>query len=239
MTEQLSVVCWKWRGRAGYRSTFSSVHVNTLRRMVTRHYPKPHRFFCVTDDPAGLDDGVIAIPLWDDHSRVLNPHGLSSPSCYRRLKIFSHEAKSIFGERVVSLDLDVVITGDLRALWDRPEDFVIWGDTAKSTPYNGSMFLLRTGTRTDVWTRFSPTHSPRLTKSLGYIGSDQAWIAAVLGGREPIWTVKDGVYSYRNHVHNTPTRRLPVGARIVIFHGKYDPWSSECQRLHWVSEHYR
>jgi hypothetical protein len=232
----LSIVCWKWRPPAGYRSAFGAETVNVLRAMVERHYQRPHRFICVTDDATGIDAGIEVIPLWDDHSKVGSPHGARQPSCYRRLKAFSAEAAALFGARFVSLDLDCVITGDLAPLWDRPEDFVIWGDTSPRTPYNGSMFLLQAGARRQVWEDFDPRTSPQVGRRLGYFGSDQAWIGARLGPYEAKWSRADGVYSYRNDIARSGV--LPRNARVIMFHGKVDPWSAEAQGLPWVRQYY-
>lgn len=235
----LDVVCWKWTA-PGYRSAFSADHVNTLAGMVRRNYPSPHRFSCITDDPRGLDPAIRHIPLWPDLAHLPNPGNKAGPSCYRRLRAFARDAADLIGPRFVSLDLDCVIVGDLRPLWDRPEDFVIWGDTARGTPYNGSMWLLRAGARPQAWEQFHPIRSPQEGKRRGYIGSDQAWLGVVLGPNEARWRAEDGVYSYRNQVQAPPNRgRLPDNARVVFFHGKEDPWHTEPQKLTWVREHYR
>lgn len=235
--EPLSVVCWKWKPPAGYRSTFGPETVNVLRAMVRRHYPAPHRFICVTDDGAGIGNDVEILPLWNDHAGVVNPWGARQPSCYRRLRAFAKEAEALFGKRFVSLDLDCVLTGDMRPVWDRAEDFVIWGDTSPRTPYNGSMFLLRAGARCAVWDDFDPKTSPAKSRAMGYFGSDQAWIGARLGPLEAKWSQGDGVYSYRNDIKRLGG--LPDDARIVMFHGAVDPWSAEAQQLAWVRECYR
>lgn len=236
----LSVVTWKWKPANGYRSAFGPETVNTLRAMVRRHYQAPHRFICVTDDPKGIASDVEVVPIWPDYAELPSPHGKGQPSCYRRLKAFSAEAETLFGHRFVSMDLDCVITGDMRPLWDRPEDFVIWGDTSPGTPYNGSMFLLRAGSRRQVWDDFNPKTSPAKGRQLGYFGSDQAWIGARLGPTEAKWSRADGVYSYRIDFKMAPRdpRELPSNARIVMFHGNIDPWSPEAQRLPWVREFY-
>jgi hypothetical protein len=235
MNEPLTVVCWKWKPKPGYRSQFDASTVNTLRSMVARHYRQPHRFVCITDDAKGIDGDVRVVPIWNDFDGLPGPNGVN---CYRRLRAFSAEAADLIGPRFVSLDLDCVITADMAPLWDRPEDFVIWGDTAKGTPYNGSMFLLRAGTRTRVWTEFHPVRSPARARELRYIGSDQAWIGACLGPHERKWSDLDGVYSFRNHI---VARRmpLPANARIVMFHGRFDPWHPAVKAQHrWVREHY-
>lgn len=234
----LRIVCWKWKPHIStYRSKFSAEHVNTLRNMVARHYRSPHEMVCITDDPTGIDGDIRIVPLWSDHANVMNPHGIRNPSCYRRLKIFSKEAADFIGPRFVSIDLDVVITGDMRPVWDRDIDFMIWGDTAVGTPYNGSMFMMNAGARSQVWEQFDPVRSPALGRQKKYIGSDQAWIAACLGPNEKKWTRNDGVYSFRNEVMKT--RRFPSDARIVIFHGQFDPWMQQVQLAHpWIKHHY-
>lgn len=233
----LTVLCWKWTPAKGYRSAFTPQAVHTLQRMVARHYPAPHRFVCITDNPAGLGPDVEVLPLWKTYSSVPNPWGARNPSCYRRLRVFAPGMETILGERIVSIDLDVVITGDLRPLWDRADEFVIWGDTNPRTLYNGSMFLLRTGTRTRVWTEFDPKRSPAKTRAAGQFGSDQGWISYCLGKGQPTWTQADGVYSFRNDLKTRGV--LPKNARVVIFHGHDDPWGPVAQRLPWVREHYR
>lgn len=238
MKPDFAVVTWKWKPKEGYRSKFGPETVNVLQRMVARHFPVPHRFICVTDDPKGIDPGVEVVPLWDDFSTLENPSGPQNPSCFRRLRMFAPDAVRTFGPRFVSLDLDVVVTGDLRPLWLRPEAFVIWGDTNPSTPYNGSMMLLQAGARAKVWMDFDPIKSPKRAQDLGYFGSDQAWIGACLGRGEAMWTHKDGVYSYRNQI-GVFRQDLPSNARIVIFHGQHDPWSFFPQQQIWVKEHYR
>ena len=203
--------------------------------MVARHYRHAHDFVCITDDPVGIDGDIRIVPIWDDFKDLPGPHGVN---CYRRLRAFSKEAAEIIGPRFVSLDLDWVFTAEVTPLWDAPVDFAITGDTARGTPYNGSMFMLRAGTRAKVWDTFDPLRSPARAKALGYIGSDQAWIGACLGPHERKWTKTDGVYSFRNEI-NGKHRQLPPGCRMVNFHGRHDPWMSHVQQQHpWIRNHY-
>lgn len=235
----LTVVTWKWPPAVGYRSTFGPETVNTLRAMVRRHYPHPHRFVCVTRETNGLDPDVEVREPWDDFAHVPSPHGAKNPSCYRRLRLFHPDAAQWFGGRFVSLDLDVVITGDVTSLWHRPEDVVFWGDTNPRTHYNGSMVLMTAGARPHVWQDFDPACSPRLAMASGAWGSDQGWISYRLGGQEAKWSRADGVYSFRNDIA-AAGRTLPPNCRLVVFHGRHDPWSSYVQANYpWVRAHYR
>jgi hypothetical protein len=234
----LTVVCWKWTPERNYRSEFSADTVNCLARMVKRHYPHPHRVVCVTDDPNGIDPDIGIVKLWPDLGQLTNPHGAHQPSCYRRLKAFSEEARNWFGDRFVSVDLDCVIVGDMTPLWNRTEDFIIWsGETDRRVWCNGSMWMMTAGARRRVWDTFNPKRSPYEAKRAGFFGSDQGWIAHCLGRKEATWTIKDGVYSFRVHLKAGKVP-LPDDARVVFFHGKYDPWHSMPQRLPWVKEHY-
>jgi len=235
--EPLTVVTWKWKAPQSYRSSFSAKAVNVLRRMVDRHYTRPHRFCCVTNDADGLDPSIEVIPDREDFAHLPSPHGGSNPSCYRRLRIFEPKASEVFGSRLVSLDIDCVIVRDMTKVWDRSESFVIWGDTNQHTLYNGSMILLSAGARPRVWCDFDPKVSPEKAKASGNFGSDQAWISYCLGRGEAKWTRADGVYSYRNEIQRRGGR-LPSDARIVMFHGPIDPWSPEAQRLPWVRQHW-
>lgn len=245
----IDVVVWKWF-RAGYRSKFDHNAVNVMRSMFDRHLHLPHRFTCITDDPAGIDGSIRIIDIRTLPSyrfmRVPNPSSPANPSCYVRLFMFSAEARDVIGERIVSCDLDMVLTDDVTPLFDRDDDFVIWGGQTvqprSATMYNwfnGSLMMIRAGTRTKVWTEFDPAKSPAQAHAAGCRGSDQGWIAYSLGRQEHLWGAQDGVYSYRNHVL-PGGGRLPKGARIVVFHGVHDPWHRDVQARHpWVREHYR
>lgn len=229
----LTVVCFKWR-TPGYRGVFDSSHVNTLRDMVARHYPDPHRFVCVTDDPRGIASGIEILPLWDDYANVPNPTGGGRPTCYRRLKLFSADAGDVFGDRIVWLDLDTVICGDLRPLWNRPEPIVLWRNPQNLWPYNGAMGMLNAGARPHVWTDFHPIRSPAQTHAARYRGSDQAWLSFKIPG-EATWSEADGVY-YIGSMPNRDRRSLPGNAKIIFFTGGDPPWKSP---IPWAREHYR
>jgi hypothetical protein len=232
-----SVVTFKWNA-PGYRSSFSSEQVNISRRMVQRHYPRPLRFICVTDDPRGLDPEIEAVPLWTEHAELKNITWRDGPSCYRRLKVFSRDFARIAGARFVCIDLDMVIVGDLRPLWDRPEPFVIWNPHNRRVKYCASMFLMDAGAHAKIWESFDPRRSLDLARAAGCRGSDQAVINYHVR-RSPCWSPDDGVYSYRDQVMIPRRGSLPPDARVVIFCGKPDPWEAIAhERSPWIREHY-
>lgn len=236
----MKVVCWKWKPPRGYRSSHDHTHVNTLFNMVKRHYRTPHEFVCITDDAKGLDPDIRVVDIWDTYAKLPSPHGGHNPACYRRLKMYSAEARDFIGERFVSIDLDCVIVDDMGPVWDRPDvDFMIWGETLRTTPYNGSMQMMTAGARRQVWDDFDPILSPQQTIKAGYHGSDQAWISFKLGPHEARWTKKDGVFSWRMACRPF-NGALPKDARIIFFEGQVDPWSPVALKMSpWIREHYR
>jgi hypothetical protein len=237
--DSLTFVCWKWKPPSGYRSHFGPQTVNVLHSMLSRHYHAPFELVCVTDSAVGITPKVRTLPIGHQYANLPSPHGHGNPSCYRRLRLFSREAAELFGTRIVSMDLDIVITADVTALFDTQVDFRMYGDTARGTPYNGSLIQLRAGARPQVYESFNPLSSPVLGLKLKYIGSDQAWIGACLGPNERKFTGADGVYSYRNQILPRGGR-LPPGTRIVVMHGQYDPWTPNMTIRHsWIKEHYR
>lgn len=245
----IEVVTWKWN-KPGYRSQFDGASVNVVRSMFERRLSLPHRFTCVTDDPTGIDPRVRVIDITTLPSyrfmKVLNPSSPVNPSCYVRLFIYAPEAADVFGERIVSVDLDIVLTNEVDSLFGRNVDFAIWGGQTVQPRhpklynwFNGSLQIVRAGARTKVWTQFDPRVSPLRAHNAGCRGSDQGWIAYCLGRSEHILGAADGVYSYRNHVLPAGGR-LPRNARFVAFHGRHDPWHKDVQARHdWVREHYR
>lgn len=235
----LRVVCWLWPAKPGYRAQFDHNHVNTFRSMVERCYPDPHEVVCITNVPKGIDPRVRIVPLWEDFADLPSPYGELQPACWRRLRAFSTEMVDVIGPRFVSVDLDVVMVGDMRPLWNRPEDFVIWNSPLRGTPYNGTMWMMTAGARRQVYEDFDPRISPGIVKRHGYRGSDQAWFSYKLGPDQPVWTNKDGVYAWRSDLKRRGYA-LPDGARLVSFHGLTKPWDEHARRVApWVEEHYR
>lgn len=227
----LTVVLWKWKDKR-WPNSYSAKHVNLVADMITRNLKIPHRIVCVTDDSRGIDLDIGIVPMWRDFNEIGH--------CYRRLKAFSKEMKQHFGERFISVDLDSVVTGKLDSLIPGKDcEFKIAKDTQPPTPYNGSMFYLKTGSRSQVYEDFSPDVSPEIAAALGYCACDQAWIAACLGGKEQVWTQRNGVYSFKNDIVRKRGKegQLPKNAKIVFFHGSPKP--EQVSYIPWIKKHYK
>jgi hypothetical protein len=232
-----SVVCWLWNdGSREYRPE----HVNVLQRMVARHLTQEHRFICITDEPREkFSEAVEVIKTPAAAARAgrhQSPEGQRFPSCYRRLWTFSDEAR-VLGDRVLMIDVDLVVVRGLDSVLEYAHDFVGWRpfrDWGTRLRFGGGIYLLRTGTRTDVWTHFDGESSIRKARSKGFRGSDQAWISFCLGEKEPYWPRDSGLYSIRDM--KGTEEKLPNDARLVQFNGPTKPWRSQ---LRWAKEHWR
>lgn len=240
----LHAVTWKWRQE--YCHSFLSEYANVLERMVRRHYDGDLRFVTVTDDPVGVDGETF--PLWPDCSDLKDASQTGSgdrPWCYRRLKLFDPDQQRAMGiqpgDRIVSLDLDTVVVGDLNTLWDRNEAFVGWRVSNRATgySYNGAMWMLRAGEYPDVWSSFDPATSPQRALRAGYLGDDQAWLSLVLGQDRAAWTKADGIYT-RKETMTIGESAPPTDATIVMFHGRVKPWDAIAgEGPAWVSRYWR
>lgn len=236
----LTVCCFKWKPtNPAYRGKFGASQVNTLERMFKRHLAMDHRFVCITDDDRGIEGETF--PLWDDLSQVPSPHGIREPSCYRRLKLFDPVIYRQLGDRILWIDLDMVLTGDVTPLFDRPESLVLLSTDVVHIPVNGSMVLFTPSENEDLWSEFDPETSPKLARRAGCYGSDQGW----LGYKRPDaakWKSGpdgDGIYFFGQHMRSKGKQAsLPGDARIVSFHGRGQPWGAAERMLPWVERHY-
>ena len=245
-----AVVVWKWF-RPNYRSKFGAKEVNVAQSQWARRLRIPHTFICVTDDPVGLNPEIRVIDLKSLPSykwfNVPNPSSRVNPSCYVRMEIYSERAREIFcADKIISVDLDILLTDEVTPIFDIDVPFAIWGgqNVQPNVPkvynwFNGSVQMVKAGARTEVYNDFDPASSPREANAAGCRGSDQGWIAYRLKNKGHLWGTQDGIFSYRNHIL-PGGGRLPKGARLVAFHGAHDPWDRDVQSRHaWVRENYR
>jgi len=221
---KLTVVTWLWKPENAKRS-YSAKHVNALHRQLNEHLNIPHKLVCVTDDPKGIN--CATYPIWDEPKAKMTEK--SRTNCYRRLKLFSREAKDMFGEWVLSIDLDTLIRHDISKLITFEDDFKIMKGAV--TPMNGSMWILRTGSHPEIWEQFNPEKSPqeamknKMPDGRPFFGSDQSWIShCFLGENVPTWDKSDGIYHFVNDLGPRP---VPPSTKMIFFPGDIKPWFGE------------
>lgn len=217
-----NVVCLKWG------SKYPAEFVNRLHNMVRRNTTVPINFYCITDNPEGLDEGI--------NFRMLPDLGIKG--WWYKLMLFKSELFDISGTTIF-LDLDVVITANIDELFTyAPGTFRIIKDLKKG--FNSSVFRLEIGSQTEVWERFWENKESIIERLHG----DQDWIAEAIPLHMNEWP-SEWVVSFKKQCNARAKRtwgaigrillkldmfpttkgyaQLPQGAKIVIFHGKPDP----------------
>ncbi|TGT76726.1 MULTISPECIES: hypothetical protein [unclassified Mesorhizobium] len=210
----LRIVTFRWGDKYGPE------YVNKLWAGVERNLTTEHTF-------------NVLHPLPEDEYLT------KEKGCFARLRLFDpkYQAQVGFkpGDRIVCMDLDLIVTGPLDELFDRAEPFTILQgvNSANPCPFNGSLWILEAGYRPDVWGEFSL----ELAAKVPYheFPDDQAWLADMLpdaGSFGP----EDGVYAFQKK--GWPKgESLPRNAKLVCFPGWRDP--SQYTRLDWVQQHWR
>lgn len=245
----LHVILWKWNQHL-HRSTYTAQHVDIVAGMLRKHIVEHElRIVCVTDDPVNIDRAET-FPLWNDYNDLPNVTGKQLPSCYRRLKIFDQETqrqmKIATGDRIMSLDLDSIVLGQLddtlRRIEASGKAFAGWAKrgTYHMQVFNGSFWSLKAGPALqNVWTDFDPAKSPRMCLSKGFLGSDQGWLSYLFHNSALAMPIKSPEFaSYPQEVRRT--RTLDRRTRIVFFHGSRKPWHRQEVKEHpWVADHWR
>lgn len=229
----MTVCCWKW-GR-----TFEPVYVNRLQAMLARHLHMPHELVCITDDAQGIDPSIRVLPLPRRY--------VHTPRCRRRMQIFDGAFARAIGDRILAIDLDVVIVDDITPIVNRPEPLVGW-KVKHAQVYSGSFFLMNAGALQGLYDAFAedPEGYPSRVQPRG-VPSDQAMLNHWLRSQPPIpfWTEQHGFVTYfgdgyeeKEHFGVGPNRpHLPPGARIVVL-GSADKAVMDEGRFDWVRRHW-
>ena len=242
-----TVICLKWGTRYGPE------YVNRLRRMVLANSERPLRFVCITDDSAGIEDGVeiMDMPPFDlPEAMRFHP--------FRRMFLFDSRVGDLTGT-VLHLDLDLLVTGSIDALFDHdPHSRFMtienWTQMGQGIG-NMSVFRYRIGELQEVWKRFRP--DPMAMMKL--YRNSQTFVCRTLGKVD--FYPHDWCLSFKHSlVPAWPLNflippRLPADARIVAFTGKPDideamrgewPVSSPWKKLYksvrpspWIAQHWR
>jgi|SRR5690606_37321959 len=230
--DDVSFVCFQWN--EGFRE-YTPERVNTLARGIKKHYRKPHRFICVTDETQGFSSDVELIRLPESArwaAQMKSPEGGRFPSSYRRLWCFSKEATCL-GSRIMQLDIDCLIVGNLEPLFDYPDDFIgwrpnsVWGNSMR---IGGGTWMLRTGTHTHVWESLTPQGIAK-ARAEGWRGSDQAWLSYCLSATCKVWPKDIGIYQKQDKVYSWS--EPPANVKIVHFNGEPKYWQMDNK---WIRE---
>lgn len=244
----IQVVLWKWyQPNMRNGRVYLPAHINTMARMVGRNLRLPHRVICITDDQTGIDSNIECYPLWEDHDNLANATKAYLPSCYRRLKLYDEPTQRELGikkgDRIIGLDVDTIITGNMDELATTRGDFIGWwmqgGRTGRGV-FNGSLQMFNSdGTLQFIWSDFKGNASRIEAANAGFHGSDQSWLSMKLIGRPGSIELKHPtIISYP--LQAKIQQRVSPTSVLCFFHGLNKPWDPEIKsEAPWVSNYWR
>lgn len=174
----VTFVCVWVRGNVPY----SAEYVLQLKRAVERHYPRVHRFVCLTDAHPHELPGVEVI-------KIKPVQGIAG--WWSKIELFNKKHE-ICG-RVVYLDLDVLIVNSLQPIVEYPAEFALVPHGGTFTGRGGLKVIPRYNSSVMVW-----DVSPRMHKLFDLwtinaprrLWGDQDYIGEMFTGEEtmpPEW----------------------------------------------------
>jgi len=224
----LVVMTWFWGDK------YSPHDVAKLAAGFKRHLRQPYRFVCATDDDSLSIPGVETTPIKD-------PGLTKQKGCFARLRLFDKVWQDDIGveDRLANVDLDVVVTGEIDLLFNRPDPFVVLkgANASNPCPFNGSLFMLRRGAHPELWDDFTLEAASKIP--FYEFPDDQGWFWHKIPDASG-WNVgsPSGVYAFQKPGWPADVGdRLPAGARMVVFPGWRSP--SKFKHLPWIKEHWR
>ena len=160
----INVICVKWGTK------YSAYEVNRLQRNVQKYLKVPHKFYCYTEDPTGLECDIISMPLDNDLEIYWN-----------KLAMFQ---KDFIKGTCLYFDIDVVIQNNIEPLLDYKcdnlrmircywkGDFVTDGSSPKHKErynmyVNSSVLVWEAGSLDYIWDHFDANADYYMVKYKG------------------------------------------------------------------------
>ncbi len=219
--EPVIVLCMKWGRR------YEARYVNVLARAAADHLSRPHRFVCLTDNPAGLDAGAVeALPIPDMNL----PSDKIAEGGWPKLAVFKPQLHDLAG-LCLFLDLDVVIRGELDPFFEAgsPGELRIireWPRALfrRAERVNSSVFRFRLGGQGRIYQAFRAAPQAAFAR----FRIEQYFLAAHAGGLAhwpAAWCQSFKSACLRPIPLNfvLPPKPPPPEARIMVFHGRPNP----------------
>ena len=138
---------------------YSSEDVYKLFEQIATHTTRSFDLYCLTEDPKGLLDPIIEIPLWkpEEASKQWHKLRLHDP----------HQTRIPLGEQCMILDLDWEIKNNIDDIITWPMkwgEFITiyrwWSDMIDVCPLNGGLQMFYMGDTQHLWQKFwmNPKH---------------------------------------------------------------------------------
>jgi hypothetical protein len=174
----LTVVClWvHFPDSRDHKRHYSADYVKNLFGMVSRNIDRPFKMVCLTNVPKMLPKSIRTIKV----PPLLNKHGFRVRGWWNKVHLF--DPRHDFGsDRVLYLDLDLLIVDRLEPIVDFPAPFAISTDIAPlfqggkgltvCKRYNSSIMVWdREARPTELYTEWKPEIAARLWGDQDWIG---------------------------------------------------------------------
>lgn len=223
---EINAICIRWG------TLFGPEYVNRLRRAIVRNSKRDVRFFCMTDDRAGLDPEVEVLdlveePFHDKMMELLPKTRRRGPM--RKVSMFNPNLVPDLNGPMMALDLDVVITGSLDQLSDYAPGKVcmrrVWAKPSRMVGVgHGSVLKFEPATHSYLYENILENPEEEIMKANGSEQSYTSYAAYDAGDFEPFpdkWIVSFKYECRPTRPFNLFLRpRLPKDARVVCFHGR-------------------
>lgn len=221
-----NVICMKW-GNA-----FGPEYVNRLYAGVRRHFSGDLRFICVTDDKSGIRPEVEVIPLIPEpfHEQMMKALAQAPRQCpIQKIGLRRPGLVPDLSGPLLSLDIDVVITGPLEDLLVYAPGKVamrkVWGVQSRVDGLaNSSAVRYDPAVHSYLYEAFARDPYGEIMKAGGSEQSYLSYTAQEHGDLEYFpdrWCASFKYDCRPKRPLNLILRpRLPTDTRIVFFHGR-------------------
>jgi hypothetical protein len=223
------ILCIKWG------TAYGPSYVNRLYGMAARHISGHFRFFCLTDDEAGIRPEVICKPLPDlgtkrpDYAAHVwgKPERGQNFGVWDKVRLWNRDLSGIEGD-VLFLDLDIVITDALDPFFDFESNGRVVMARSETRPFRkagqSSVYRFRVGQLAPLWESFRDGAKAVVETWK----MEQDYLHDRAPGGVAYWP-RTWVRNYRVScvpvlpLNYLQTPRPPKGCRVVIFPGRLNP----------------
>jgi len=242
MMSPVNILCLKWGDK------YPADYVNRLHAMVRRNLTLPFQFFCFTGNAEGINPDVHIRPL----PSLGLPHNIPERG-WLKLATFKDPLEDLTGTALF-LDLDVVIVDNINAFFEHEAEFAICIDEKKKAQRigNSSVYRFEIGKHEDILDNFLNNFETIKIQHR----NEQAYLSHQMNEKNALtfWP-KQWCPSFKYHcIPKFPKNfwqevMIPEGAKIVLFHGKPEPYEAErgvsgkwyryFRPVRWITEYWK
>lgn len=218
--ELVNIICMKWGDKYG------ADYVNRLYGMVSRNLTIPFQFVCFTENEKDIHPNVKICPL----PSLGLPENIPERG-WLKLATFQNPLADLKGTALF-LDLDVVIVDNIDCFFELEAEFAVCFDEKKKAQKigNTSVYRFEINKHEDVLDYFLNNFDSIKSN----YRNEQAYLSDKMNEKNNLtfWP-KDWTPSFKYHcIPKFPLNFLrepfiPEGAKIILFHGKPEPYEAE------------